>query len=148
MLKALYSILVASLLWYKQFYSDLEGYEFKFNPYDLCVANKKVHGRQHTICFHVDDIMSSHKNTNSLTAALESVILTATVDAHKGCDVMIVDAPNTFVQTGVLEPQEGEDHIIIKITRVLVDYLVEIAPEIYGLYVVFQNSKRFYMYKC
>ena len=30
----------------------------------------------------------------------------------------------------------------MKITRVLVDYLVEIAPEIYGPYVVFQNGKK------
>ena len=53
-------MLVASLLWYKQFRSDLEEVGFKFNPYDLCVTNRKVHGRQHTICFHVDNIMSSH----------------------------------------------------------------------------------------
>ena len=60
MLKALYGMLVASLLWYKQFKSDLEESGFKFNPYDPCVANRKVRGKQQTIRFHVDDVKSSH----------------------------------------------------------------------------------------
>ena len=55
-------MLVASLLWYKKFRSDLEKDGFKFNPYDPCVANRMKYGKQHTIRFHVDDIMSSHKN--------------------------------------------------------------------------------------
>ena len=33
------------------------------NPYDPCVANKMVHGRQMTIMWHVDDVKSSHVNT-------------------------------------------------------------------------------------
>jgi len=38
----------------------LEAIGFKFNVYDPCVANRNVNGKQHTIRFHVDDIMSSH----------------------------------------------------------------------------------------
>ena len=59
-LKALYGMLVASLLWYTKFKKDLEGQGFEFNPYDPCVANKMVNGKQHTIRFHVDDLMCSH----------------------------------------------------------------------------------------
>jgi hypothetical protein len=59
-LKALYGMLVASLLWYKQFRGDLEKLGFEFNPYDPCVANRMVNGKQHTVRFHVDDLMSSH----------------------------------------------------------------------------------------
>ena len=59
-LRALYGMLIAALLWYKQFKSDLEQQGFKFNPYDACVANKQVKGKQHTVRFHVDDLMSSH----------------------------------------------------------------------------------------
>ena len=62
-LKALYGSLVASLLWYKQFRSDLEDKGYKFNPYDPCVANKKVNGKQHTVRFHVDDLMASHMDS-------------------------------------------------------------------------------------
>jgi hypothetical protein len=59
-LRALYGMLVASLLWYKKFRADLEGVGFKFNPYDPCVANRTVDKKQHTVRFHVDDLMSSH----------------------------------------------------------------------------------------
>ena len=61
-MKALYGMLQASLLWYKTFRSDLEGYGFVFNPYDPCVANMMTEGKQHTIRFHVDDLKSSHLN--------------------------------------------------------------------------------------
>ena len=59
-LRALYGMLIAALLWYKKFKSDLEQQDFKFNPYDACVANKQVKGKQQTVRFHVDDLMSSH----------------------------------------------------------------------------------------
>jgi hypothetical protein len=60
-LKAIYSMLKAALLWYKTFRKDLEDIGFIFNPYDPCVANKKVQGSQQTILFHVDDLKLSHK---------------------------------------------------------------------------------------
>jgi hypothetical protein len=60
-LKAIYGMLKAALLWYKTFRKDLEDIGFIFNPYDPCVANKKVQGLQQTILFHVDDLKSSHK---------------------------------------------------------------------------------------
>ena len=55
-----YGMIQASMLWYEKFQTDLEGIGFKFNPYDPCIANRSVKGKQHTIRFHVDDIMSSH----------------------------------------------------------------------------------------
>ena len=59
-LKAMYGMLIASLLWYRKFRKDLEGHGYKFNPYDPCVANKCIGGRPHTIRFHVDDLLASH----------------------------------------------------------------------------------------
>ena len=53
-------MLESSLLWYKKLRSDLESHGFKFNPYDPCIANKTVNGKQQTIRFHVDDLLSSH----------------------------------------------------------------------------------------
>jgi hypothetical protein len=43
-------------LWYKTFRKDLEDIGFVFNPYNPCVANKKVQGLQQTIVFHVVDL--------------------------------------------------------------------------------------------
>jgi hypothetical protein len=34
-----------------------------FNPYDPCVANKMIDGKQHTVRFHVDDLKSFHVNS-------------------------------------------------------------------------------------
>jgi hypothetical protein len=62
-LMALYGMLVAALLWYKKFRSDLEQQKFEFNPYDPCVANKMVMQKQQTVRFHVDDLKSSHVDT-------------------------------------------------------------------------------------
>ena len=36
------------------------------NPYDLCVWNKKVHDKQLTICFHVDDCKLLHMSPKVL----------------------------------------------------------------------------------
>ena len=60
MLKALYGMLVASLLYYKKFPEDIATIGFEVNPYDVCVANRIVHDNQHTIVWHVDDVKSSH----------------------------------------------------------------------------------------
>jgi hypothetical protein len=62
-LNAVYGTMVASLLYYKKFVKSLTKKGFKLNPYDGCVANKIVDGKQLTICFHVDDCKISHKFT-------------------------------------------------------------------------------------
>jgi hypothetical protein len=59
-LRALYGMLVAALIWYRKFRSDLENIGFVFNPYDPCVANHEIKGSQQTVRFHVDDLKSSH----------------------------------------------------------------------------------------
>ena len=59
-IRALYGMLKAALYWYKKFRADLEGQGYVFNPYDPCVCNKMVDGKQHTVVFHVDDLMGSH----------------------------------------------------------------------------------------
>ena len=60
MVKALYGMIKASILYYNKFRTDIEGIGYKVNPYDPCVANKMINGKQHTITWHVDDVKSSH----------------------------------------------------------------------------------------
>ena len=62
-LNAVYGTMVAALLYYKKFVKSLTKKGFKLNPYNGCVANKVVDGKQLTICFHVDDCKISHKFT-------------------------------------------------------------------------------------
>jgi hypothetical protein len=57
---AIYGTMVASLLYYRKFCKSLTEKGFEFNPYDPCVANKIIKGKQMTICFHVDDCKLSH----------------------------------------------------------------------------------------
>ena len=49
MLRALYGMLISSVLYYKKFRKDIESIGFEVNPYDICVANRKVKGKQHTV---------------------------------------------------------------------------------------------------
>jgi hypothetical protein len=51
---AIYGTMVASLLYYRKFIASLESIGIQFNPYDPCVANEMINGRQMAICFHVD----------------------------------------------------------------------------------------------
>ena len=61
--KSLYGLLRSALLFYKKFRRELEDYGFVVNPFDPCVFNKRTaDGEQHTIIFHVDDGLASHKN--------------------------------------------------------------------------------------
>ncbi len=69
-------------------------------------------------------------------------MLTAIVDAHEGRDVMSADIPNAFSQTKLPTTKKGDERVIMKITGVLVDLLVDISPEVYGPYVVTDKHKR------
>jgi hypothetical protein len=40
MLKALYGILISSILYYKKFRKDIKSIGFEVNPYDICVVRK------------------------------------------------------------------------------------------------------------
>jgi hypothetical protein len=61
-LRGLYGMLISGIIWYTKLRNDLEGNKYIFNPYDPCVANKIVRHKRHTIRFHVDDLMCSHKD--------------------------------------------------------------------------------------
>ena len=60
MLKDIYGMLIASLLNYKKFRKDIKSIGFEVNPYDACVANRMVNGKQHTFAWHIDDLKSIH----------------------------------------------------------------------------------------
>ena len=65
--KALYGLMRSALLFYRRMVKELESYGFKLNPYDPCVANMDVNGEQMAICWHVDDLLCTHKSNFELT---------------------------------------------------------------------------------
>ena len=50
----------SSLLFYRYFREDFESIGFKVNPYNVCMANHMLKGKQQTVTWHVDDIKVSH----------------------------------------------------------------------------------------
>jgi hypothetical protein len=60
-------------LYYKKFVKSLKskGFKFKLNPYDPCVANKIVEGKQITVCFHVDDCKLSHEHPKVIDETID-----------------------------------------------------------------------------
>ena len=68
---ALYGTMVASLLFYRKFTKSLIEEGFELNPYDPCVANKMIEGKQMTICFHVDDCKLSHRKPKVMDQMIE-----------------------------------------------------------------------------
>ena len=60
LLKALYGTLRAARLFWEKLTTKLKNWGFELNPYDSCVANKMVNGKQLTVVWHVDDLKISH----------------------------------------------------------------------------------------
>ena len=58
--KALYGTLKAAFLFWQKLSKQLIKWGFELNPYDSCVANKMINGKQCTILWHVDDLKISH----------------------------------------------------------------------------------------
>ena len=69
--KALYGTLQAALLFWKELSTFLSERGFIANPYDPCVMNKTIGGRQCTIGWHVDDLKISHEDS----AVVDDVIV-------------------------------------------------------------------------
>ena len=53
-------MLVSAMIFYCKLSKALLSYGFELNPDDPCVANQKVNGEQLTVCWHVDNLKSSH----------------------------------------------------------------------------------------
>ena len=67
-LRAIYGCIESALLWYELYAKTLKGMNFKLNPYDRCVANKMINGKQYTIVWYVDDNKISHVDPKVVTS--------------------------------------------------------------------------------
>ena len=72
--KALYGTLNASLLFWKDLTGTIGEWKFGDNndgfilyPYDTCVANCMINGKQCTILWHMDDLKISHEDPAVVT---------------------------------------------------------------------------------
>jgi hypothetical protein len=71
--KALYGTLDASLVLLKELIKTLEGWGFEQNPYDWCIMNKMIEGKQCTVLWHVDNLKILHKDMEVVDKILDDV---------------------------------------------------------------------------
>jgi hypothetical protein len=79
--KALYGTLRAALLFWKKLSAQLQEWGFEVNPYDWCVANKMINGKQCTILWHVDDLKISHVEYDVVSSVIKQLESTFAKDA-------------------------------------------------------------------
>jgi Reverse transcriptase (RNA-dependent DNA polymerase) len=73
LIKAIYGCVQSALLWYKLFYGTLEKMGFVLNPYDPCIANCMIDGKQCTIAWYVDDMKISHVDPEVVTSIINTL---------------------------------------------------------------------------
>ena len=113
LLKALYGCMKSALLWYNLFTTTLKDMGFELNPYDLCVANKIINGKQCTICWYVDDLKISHLSRYVVANIIRNI------EAKYGTMTVTHGKAHTYV---------GMDITFIgneKVTILMKDYLLE-----------------------
>ena len=75
LMKALYGCVKSALLWYELFTHTLEEMGFELNPYDTCIANKIIEGKQCTIAWYVDDNKISHDDPKVVSDIIKKIEL-------------------------------------------------------------------------
>ena len=73
LIKAIYGCVQSALLWYKMFHQHLKHLGFVINPYDPCIVNKDVNGKQCTIAWYVDDTKVSHAASAVVTEVIAQI---------------------------------------------------------------------------
>ena len=121
----------------KEYGKVLESHLFLKQKRDLSVKGRMVAGgnKQRSEILAIE--------ATSPTAALESVLLTATIDAHEERDVAIINIPNAFVQTRITNEK---DKAVMRLRGKLAELLVKVAPEIYTKYITINKKGETVLY--
>jgi hypothetical protein len=82
------------------------------------------------------DLITKEEAT-SPTVATKAVLSTCIIDADEGRYVAVIDTPNAFIQTKI---EDEKDMAIIKIRGILVDMLLDIAPNVYTPFVTLDRK--------
>jgi hypothetical protein len=73
LLKAMYGCVKSALLWYQLFSGTLVDMGFELNPYEPCMANCMIQGKQCTIAWYVDDNKISHVEPGVVTMVISKI---------------------------------------------------------------------------
>ena len=61
------------MLFWKNLSTLLKSWGFEINPYNWCVANKILNGKQITIVWHVDNLKISHEDHKVVTELINKI---------------------------------------------------------------------------
>ena len=64
--KVVCGMLLGAILFYQKLSGQLYDWDYEQNPYDPCIFNKTVNGKQLTIQFHVNDLKCLHLKQKAL----------------------------------------------------------------------------------
>ena len=70
------------------------------------------------------------------TVALESVFVTATIDAKEKQEVVTIDIPGAFLHA------DNDDYVIMKMNGLLAELMVKTDPKIYRKYVTIEKGRQ------
>jgi hypothetical protein len=127
-LTALYGTMVALLIYYKKFVKSLKLNGFRLNPYDPCVANKQVKGKQLTVCFHMDNCKILHLIPKVVDKTIEWLQLEYEIVFEDGTSQMKVHCGKTHKYLGMLLYFSHANQC--KVT--MIDYIDEIVVAYYN----------------
>jgi hypothetical protein len=121
LLKALYGTMRAARLFWERLSRQLIDWGFTPNPYDSCVVNKIVDGKQLTVAWHVDDLKISH---------VAAVVV----------DNLIADLDSEFGKETLLSKSRGKVHDYLgmtldfstpgQVTITMIDYIKMICMDL------------------
>ena len=69
----LYGCIKSSLLWYNLFSETLYKIDFIINPYDICIANTKINGKQCKITWYVDNLKVLHVELSAVESVIKAI---------------------------------------------------------------------------
>ena len=67
----IYGTINAALMAYRKLARYLKKWNFEMNPWDPCVWNALVEGKQLTLLFHIDDVMLTHVLHNAVKECIK-----------------------------------------------------------------------------
>lgn len=105
LIKTLYGCVKSALLWYKLFSTTLKGMGFELNPYDPCIANCKIDGKQSTVAWYGDDNKISHVDPNVVTRIIEQI------EGHFGKMTVTRGEEHTFLGMNITYTKAGANRL-------------------------------------
>ena len=108
---------------YQSLSTSLESHMFLKEKWDRSLNRRTVAGGNKQWEY------ISKEDVSSPTVATEAILLLCIIDAKEERDVTVINIPNVFIQMRV--EHKEDDMAIIKIHGVLVDILIQIAPNVY-----------------